>query len=149
MHDINHIASHHSNRNKANQILSNVPRDLLLQLHFYMLHSAFAQNRFFLRIKFDRAAIPSLCTPALRSQTPLLPSTIAMSSSATFSANISLPLPRVFRLLAASSIHCIACRRLCRRYIGMGIWRATPPPAAPFCDRIRRRGATESIASVR
>ena len=37
----------------------------------------------------------------------------------------------------------------CRKFSGIGICNATPPPAAPFCERIRRRGATESIASVR
>ena len=31
---------------------------------------------------------------------------------------------------------------------GTGICSATPPPAAPLCERIRKRGATESIASV-
>lgn len=99
--------------------------------------------------KLARAAIPSLCTPPLFSHTPLLPSTIEISSSATLCANIVLPLPFDRLLLAASSIHMTAVRRLWRRFKGMGICKATPPPAAPLCDRIRSRGATESIARVR
>lgn len=99
--------------------------------------------------RLARALTPSLCTPPLRSHTPLLPSTTAISSSATFCANPPLPLPLLRRLLAASRIHCTACRRRCLEPRGTGICKATPPPAAPFWDRIRRRGATESIASVR
>ncbi len=99
--------------------------------------------------RLARALTPSLWTPPLRSHTPLLPSTMETSSSATFWANWPLPLPLVLRLLAASSIHWTACRRRCLIPIGTGICNAIPPPAAPFCDLIRRRGATESIASVR
>ena len=43
----------------------------------------------------------------------------------------------------------MACRLLCLTPNGTGNCKATPPPAAPRCERIRSSGATESIASVR
>lgn len=100
-------------------------------------------------LRFARAPTAALCTVDLRSHTPLRPSTIDTSSSATFRAKPPRPLPRVGFLLAASRIHMTACRRRCRSANGIGICNAAPPPAMPFCDRIRRSGATESIAKVR
>lgn len=41
-----------------------------------------------------------------------------------------------------------ACRRRCFIVRGTGICSAVPPPAAPLIARIRKSGATESIASV-
>lgn len=79
----------------------------------------------------------------------LRPSTTAMISSAMRWANCAGPLPREGFLLAASMIHIVAVRRRCRRASGVGICRAMPPPAAPRRERIRKSGATESMATVR
>lgn len=88
-------------------------------------------------------------TTVLLSHAELFPSTTLISSSATLCANWPLPLPRDLFFCAAASIHITACRRRCRTPSGTGICREAPPPAAPFCDLIRRSGATESMAMVR
>lgn len=95
------------------------------------------------------AVVAILWIPVRFSQAELRPSMMATISSATRRANMSRPLPRDLRLEAASRIHSKAVRRRWRRPNGTGICKATPPPAAPRCERIRMRGAMLSTASVR
>ena len=95
-----------------------------------------------------RICTPILCIMFLFSHTLLLPSATATISSASRRAKPgACPTPISGRLLAASMTQLMAVRRRLRRCIGTGISRARPPPAAPFCDRIRISGATLSIAS--
>jgi hypothetical protein len=100
-------------------------------------------------IIFARAATPNLCKPSLFTQIALFPSTTATTSSAILCANMPFPLPLLFLFDAASKIQLIAVQRLRRRLSGIGKARATPPPAAPRCWRILRRGAMLSIARER
>lgn len=95
------------------------------------------------------AVVAILWIPVRFSQAELRPSMMATTSSATRRANMSRPLPRDLRFDAASRIHSKAVRRRWRRPSGTGIWRATPPPAAPRWERMRMRGAMLSTARVR
>ena len=99
--------------------------------------------------RFARAPIPVLCTSPLFSHAELRPSTTEISSSAKRCANCPLPLPRECFLFDASRIHWTACRRRCLTPSGTGRGSAAPPPAAPFRARMRSKGATESMATVR
>jgi hypothetical protein len=101
------------------------------------------------RTMLARAATPSLWMALRLSQVVLRPSTTAINSWAMRCARLPLPLPTFLLFEALPMIHWRAARRRCLWPSGTGIWSATPPPAAPLWLRMRIRGATESMASVR